>query len=168
MTSSTATQEQYISSIGYDVQPLDSVMTIKITRDTPIIGLDNLLTAVITTKKLPTTLLGINNGLSASINASGNTQNITYTSDFLNFGKTNPAYSSMSLSFSALSTALTSPEDYLADFGANGVGTFSTTPAPLVTPHNFPISPVPEPETYPMLLGGLALIGCMVSRRKSS
>lgn len=30
------------------------------------------------------------------------------------------------------------------------------------------VSPVPEPETYAMLLGGLAVIGCMVSRRKSS
>ncbi|KAF3999590.1 PEP-CTERM sorting domain-containing protein [Glaciimonas immobilis] len=30
------------------------------------------------------------------------------------------------------------------------------------------VSPVPEPETYAMLMGGLALIGCMVSRRKSS
>ncbi|MDY7547870.1 PEP-CTERM sorting domain-containing protein [Glaciimonas sp. CA11.2] len=167
MTSSTSTAEQNIVAIGYDAQPLDSTMTIKITRDVPIIGLSNLLTAVITTKTLPTTLLGINNGFSASFNASGNTQNITYTSDFLNFASINPAYSSMSLSFSALSTALTSPSDYLADFGANGVGTFSTTPAALVTSHVFPVSAVPEPSSYAMMFLGLGFI-TFKARRKSS
>lgn len=30
------------------------------------------------------------------------------------------------------------------------------------------VVPIPEPKTYAMLIGGLALIGCMVSRRKSS
>jgi hypothetical protein len=31
---------------------------------------------------------------------------------------------------------------------------------------NIPLAPVPEPKTYAMMLGGLALLGAMARRRK--
>jgi hypothetical protein len=38
----------------------------------------------------------------------------------------------------------------------------------LAKPVTYSVSPVPEPETYAMLLAGLALIGTIAVRRKKS
>lgn len=83
---------------------------------------------------------------------------LTGASDLALF--TGTGYVSSPFSVKAVSSG-TSGSGLLNDFAtqANGYGKVVYT---------FTAAPVPEPETYAMLLGGLALIGAIARRRKSA
>jgi hypothetical protein len=60
---------------------------------------------------------------------------------------------------------LTGPNSFRLQFSSLWVSTF-TFDIVSVLPEAPPITPVPEPETYAMLLAGLGLMGFMAKRRK--
>ncbi len=65
-------------------------------------------------------------------------------------------------SFNGGATDFSSPHVKVNFFGDNGdrkVGSLLS--------ENIPLAPVPEPQTYAMMLGGLAVMGAMARRRKA-
>ena len=161
MTSSTTKSAKSDDDTGYDSQAITSTMTISITRDTAIGGKSNLLTAVITKGGYNAALTGVNGGTGVGFQTATPSQNITYTSDFLNFASAGTISKSMGLSLSGLNTPLVVSGNYLASFSGNAVGTFSANPSPIA------LSPVPEPASYAMMFLGLGFIS-FKARRKSS
>ena len=127
---------------------------LEITRDTAFGGLSNLLRVDFTG-----TLLGLNGGSTSSLGADvalGDT--VTYTSDFINFGALNTTNENTSLTYTSIlpmfiKSAVTG---FFVPFTAYGTGSFAAATA------------VPEPTTMAGALGGLALAGLAVIRRRST
>lgn len=134
----TTTTTQAGSGAGTVTQPLNSVITIQILRDTPApVGTGggtrtNLLTAVITPGAGTPSLSGAGGGNSATLSATtpaGSAHNVTFTSHFLNFSSTTDR--NVGLSFSSVSPNFSlGLGSFLADMTAAGTGTFASNPVP--------------------------------------
>lgn len=113
--------------------------------------------------------------------APGGAANWTLSSNELNAnGCGGGAHVGTSLCFSGDHVALS--DDMVFKFTFNGGATDFSSPHVKVNffgddgdrkvgsllSHNIPLAPVPEPQTYAMLLGGLAVMGAMARRRKTS
>jgi hypothetical protein len=113
--------------------------------------------------------------------APGGAANWTLSSNELNAnGCGGGAHVGASLCFSGDHVALS--DDMVFKFTFNGGATDFSSPHVKVNlfngdggrkvgsllSENIPLAPVPEPQTYTMMLGGLALLGAMARRRKSA
>lgn len=124
---------------------------LEITRDTPFAGMSKLLRVDFTG-----TLLGLNGGVTASLGADvalGDT--VTYSSDFISFA--NSTNENMSLTFTSILPQFikSAATGFFVPFTAYGTGSFAAFV-------------VPEPTTLAGALGGLALAGLTVIRRRST
>ena len=125
----------------------------------------NLLSMVATTldSDAPVALVGSPGTDLLDLKAGQSLQNVVYTSDYLTFSPS--AKNSASLTFHLAPTDFgptIGASGFLADFEASGIGIFSSTAKPTIVPSTTP--PVPEPETYALLLGGLGLMAFMTRR----
>ena len=116
-------------------QPLDQVITIDITRDTPAspgTGGGNrtrLLRVVISPAINNPALVGNNGGNSATLSATTPDHIVTFSSHFISFGATTDR--NMALSFSSVTPALTlGAGNFLQSVTAAGSGTFASDPVP--------------------------------------
>lgn len=166
MTSTTTSSDSSgdANGTGIDSQPMNGTMTLKFTKDAPVNGKNNLLTVVIS----KSILSGPDGGNVVNISTLSSSI-ITYTSDFFNASTIHN--SSMAFSSSNVDSELltSTTNSFLESFTAGGSGSFSMTK--VVTPLSLQatvLSPVPEPESYAMLLAGLGLIGFMVRRIKTT
>ena len=90
-------------------------------------------------------------------------QNVGFTSDFLSFTGTSRKSVSLAFNLAPTDAGLTiAPDGFLTDFDASESGLFSSIFPPTAVPSTTP--PVPEPETYALLLGGLGLMAFMTRR----
>lgn len=123
--------------------------------------------------------LGSFDGVSL-LSAPGGAANWTLSSNELNAnGCGGGAHAGASLCFSGDHIALS--DDMVFKFTFNGGATDFTSPHVKVNffngdggrkvgsllSENIPLAPVPEPQTYAMMLGGLAVLGAMARRRKT-
>jgi hypothetical protein len=126
-------------STGNLTQPLNQTITISIIRNTPTspgVGTGtrtNLLTAVITPNTNNPLLGGADGSNSATFSASTSPtsmdNNVTFTSDFLNFSATTAR--NLGLSFSSVTPNLSlGAGSFLNSFTAAGTGTFASNPVP--------------------------------------
>jgi uncharacterized repeat protein (TIGR01451 family) len=126
LTSSTTTPA---TPSGTDLnQPLDTVSTLRVVRDTPAAegsgNRTNLLTVQFTG-----TISGAAGGDSAILSGGSAGDTVTFTSDFLDFSSATER--DLTLSHSSLLPSLTlGPGGFLADFTASGVGNFRSDAAP--------------------------------------
>lgn len=127
--SSTTTAPAQTSLGNRAVQPFNSTFTVQILRDTPFMGLSNLLTATVTTATSNPDLTGEQNSMAAAFTASTPIQNIVFTSSFINFSGTSNR--DFSLSFSSVNPSYTIGATFLNDFTAAGTGTFASSPPPI-------------------------------------
>jgi hypothetical protein len=127
-------------------------------------------------------LKGIGNFDSVSLtSAPGGAANWTLSSNELNAnGCGGGAHVGASLCYSGSHIALS--DDMIFKFTFNGAATDFSSPHLKVNffngdggrkvgsllSENIPLAPVPEPQTYAMMLGGLALLGAMAKRRKTA
>jgi hypothetical protein len=91
-------------------------------------------------------------GLTAGTNAI----KLTSSTDFAGY----TGARSGAASFAAYATSVNNPANWAIDVGGNGTSVIPNTTA-------FTITPVPEPETYALLLAGLGLVGTIVRRRRA-
>lgn len=117
-------------------QPLDQIVTIEITRDTPAppgVGggsRTRLLRAVITPAANTPGLTGTNGGNSANLNATTPDHNVVFTSHFLSFAATTQR--NMALSFSSVTPGFSlGLGGFLQSLTAAGSGTFASNPVPV-------------------------------------
>jgi PEP-CTERM motif len=110
------------------------------------------------------TIVGLRNGTSAGFSGSPPVSSISYTSDFLTFAPGSDYDLSISLIqiFPALNALPTNgtPTSALRTFRAVASGQFSSDPGPLTA--------VPEPETWAMMIVGFGLIGGALRRRSAT
>jgi hypothetical protein len=139
LTLTSTTTQPATSATGNVTQPLNQTVTIAIIRDTPAPILTgtgsrtNLLTAVITTNSSPPDIVGTAGGQSATFSASTAPQNVTYSSDFINF--TTTTQRNFSFSFSAVTPGINiGAGSFLQSFTADATGTFASDPPPTYTP----------------------------------
>lgn len=132
----TSTTTDPATGSGQLVQPLNSVTTIAIIRDTPTSGgvgtgsRTNLLTATVTTASATPGISGGVGGNSATLNVSTPGNNVLFTSDFLSFGLTTQRAGG--LSFSSVTPAYNQGAGgFLVSLTAAGTGTFSSDPPPI-------------------------------------
>ena len=109
-------------------------------------------------------LKGVINGHGASVQGSSDVgDTVIFSSDFLDFSKTQSR--TLALSLSGINPALgINANGYLNSFTGDGTGTFSSTPAP--NP-----SAVPQPASLVLLSLGLGLLGlpaCRAARRRKA
>lgn len=120
------------------VQPITSVTTIRIIRDTPAsVGSGsrtNLLTVVITTNLSAPDIAGELNSNAVAFTASTPNQTIQYTSDFISFNATEISRN-LTLGFSSVTPLYTQGCGGFANsFTAAGTGTFAANPGPTFVP----------------------------------
>ena len=166
--SSTTTAPVTLFGGFFDVQSLNKSSTISIIRNTKFAAIngnfyDNLLTITFNAASIGyASLFGVSGANSLAFSASNGS--VTFTSDFLNFSQSST--NDLGLALTGLSNAVGITGSFLSPFLADATGTFSSDPgATAILAHT--TAPVPEPETYAMMLAGLALVG-FVSRRKIS
>ncbi|MEP6945146.1 MAG: carboxypeptidase-like regulatory domain-containing protein [Acidobacteriota bacterium] len=120
---------------GTITQPLNSVVTIQIIRDTPApVGsgsATNLLTATFSPSAFSPSMVGSSGGNSATLQATTPDNNVLFTSDFLNFRSTTSR--NLSFSFSSASPSFSlGAGGFVQSFLAAGSGTFASNPPPTV------------------------------------
>jgi hypothetical protein len=120
---------------GTLTQPLTSVVTVQIIRDSPApVGVGNgsrtnLLTATFSRSVSDPSIVGSSGGSAATLQATTPDNTVTYTSDFLNFASTTSR--NLSASFSSVSPSLSlGAGGFLQSFVAAGSGTFASNPPP--------------------------------------
>jgi hypothetical protein len=131
-------------------QPISGIITIQVTRDTPDPNLPtgNLLTVRLTSGT--TQLTG--SGASAALVAATPRDNVTYSSDLINFS--NSTASAFTLGLTSITPALS----FNTDGGRNFLNSFTAAGSALFSA-NLPPA-VPEPASVVLLgLGGVALVG---------
>jgi hypothetical protein len=139
LTLTSTTTQPATSAAGNVTQSINQTVTIAIIRDTPAPILTgtgsrtNLLTAVVTTNTSPPDIVGGAGGQSATFSASTAPQNVTYSSDFINFAPT--LQRNFSFSFSAVTPGLNlGAGGFLQSFTGDATGTFASDPPPTYTP----------------------------------
>lgn len=133
LTISTTATQTAVNNSGNLSQPLDQIVTVEITRDTPApVGNGtrrNLLTAVFSSSGNTPVING--NSSSATLNAATPNHNVTFTSDFIRFTTTTAR--NLSFSFSSVTPVLAiGAGNFLDSFTAAGTGTFASNPVPSV------------------------------------
>ncbi len=134
--------------------PNTNIMTIHITRDTPYLGLSNLLTIFFEDAFIS----GFKGGNSANESATTSAAlplHVTFSSDFLNF--TGTVDRDLALAFTALTPAYGDFGAFLASFAAASAGSFASDPPPTF---------VPEPLS--LVLIGSGLLGVSLLRRRAT
>ncbi len=148
MTMSATASGPATNSGGNLKQPLDQG-TIAFIRDTSAVegtgDRNNLLTVNFSANS--SALNGTIGGNSANLSPTTPSDTVTFTSDFLTFGTTSQR--DFSLSFAAISPALSINGTYLDTFTAAGAGSFAFA--------------VPEPSTY-LLISGAAGVAVLIAR----
>ena len=163
MTSSLPTKAvtYYDARTRNDYQTLDGITTMTFTLDTAYKGKTNLLTVIFSSSSTDDIYLsGLKGATALGLTADSGFQNVTYTSDFLNFGNVTSRSFGLTFSGQSAATGINPIDQILNSFSTDGAGTFSADPAPVVTS-------IPEPESSAMLLAGLGMMGFMSRRRKS-
>lgn len=146
LTSNTSAAATFDAATNNFSQSINQIATISFIRDTPaafgVGNRTNLLTVTIEQNQATADLVGA--GTAAGFSASTPQQIITFTSDFLDFTRTNTRSLSLSLSgaFPALSASPRSPLD---SFTASGTGTAAANPAPI---------PINTPTAASVNIGG--------------
>lgn len=159
-STSTTTTAFYENRTYNDFQAIDGITTIKFALDSPYKGKTNLLTVIFSGGSHNVYLGGSDGSTVVGLTAdSGAHQNVTYTSDFLNFGNVSSKSFALSFSGQSVSTGINSADSLLNSFDTDGAGTFSADPAPTITV-------ISEPESSTMLVAGLGLMGFVSRRRK--
>lgn len=132
--SSTTTAAATTAIGNRTIQPFNNVFNILIFRDSPASSGNgnrtNLLTVTITTASSNPDLSGEQGGRSAAFTASTPIQNITYTSDFLDFANT--IERDLSLGFTSIAPVYSLGTTFLQSFTAAGTGSFASNPPPVV------------------------------------
>jgi hypothetical protein len=150
LSATTSSSAGLLFGVVY-VQPIDTG-TLQIILDTPINGLDNLLTVNFTNA----TIAGPDGNPAFSDQDGLGGATVTYSSDFLTFGGTTTGNNFLTPMFADLSIGA---GNFLDSFTANGISTFGFDNS------NLTVSVVPEPSSIVLLgLGAIALAG--LARRK--
>ncbi len=163
LTITSTTTTPATTAAGNITQSMNQTVTIAIIRDTaaPILtgtgSRRNLLTAVVTTNTSPPDIVGGTGGQSATFSASTTPQNVTYSSDFINFSTTTQR--NFSFSFSAVSPGLNlGAGNFLQSFTADATGTFASNPVPTYTP----------PTAASVVIGGQVLTDSGIGLRNAN
>ncbi|MBC7454648.1 MAG: PEP-CTERM sorting domain-containing protein [Massilia sp.] len=163
MTSSQETKiaafKETQSKVVY--QAIDGITTMVFNLDTPYRGLKNLLTVKFSrTSTDEVYLSGLNGSSNSTLTADNEFQDVTYTSDFLNFSYVTGENFALSFSGQTPKVGINLADGLLNSFSSDGVGTFAAAPLPAVIV-------LPEPESSAILLAGLGVMGFMHFRRKT-
>jgi hypothetical protein len=128
--------------------------TFSILLNTPVDGMDNLLSGTITDTAGGGVLSGT--GGAAALSVSG--ADVNFTSDFISFEPS--SFENLTFGFSSVTPGLTSDgEGSVASFTAAGTGTFASNPAPFVA--------TPEPASMLLIGAGLIALGSFGRKRLS-
>ncbi len=139
-----------------NLPPNTNIMTIQITRDTPYLGLSNLLTVFFE----DAFIAGFKGGNSASESATTSAAlplHVVFSSDFLNF--TGTVDRDLSLAFTAITPAFGDVGLFLRSFVAASAGSFASDPPPT----SFSV-----PEPLSLVLIGSGLLGISLLRRRAT
>jgi hypothetical protein len=156
LTVSDSTAASAISGGGLAIQPLNGVMTLSFTRNTPYMGKSNLLTATVTPVSGTPSLAGATGTSTLSLNGTGTpSENVVFSSDFVDFSNT--VSRDVGMTFTGVTPAVSICGNLLCGFSDNAAGTFDSDPPPVAVP-------VTEPASGLVL--GTALLGLARFRRK--
>jgi hypothetical protein len=154
----SATTTTPVSGTTFLTQPIDSG-SITIRRISPATIGNNDRTNLLTINFVGLSLFGPTNGRTlGGISNSVSGDQITFTSDFLDFENT--ITRDFSLSFTSVTPILHTEGSFLHSFSAAGTGTFDSDPPSLY-------SEVPEPTTLGMFGLGILLLSVYAKRRAS-